>query len=397
MKNTRIIPIDLGPRSYDIYVGAGLCLRMGDLLPFDIKGKKFFIVADEHVVSVVSHIETALKNAEAGVVQIKTLAAGEGTKSFAHVEEVTSWMLAHGITRDSCVMAVGGGVIGDLVGFCASIVLRGVSYVQVPTTLLSQVDSAVGGKTGINTQHGKNLVGSFYQPKAVIIDLETLKTLPRRQILAGYAEIAKYGLINDLPFFTWLKENGAAVCNLQQAELIHAIETSCKAKAAIVEADEREGGQRALLNLGHTFAHALEIAAGYDGRLLHGEAVAIGMVMAFDLSVRMGICKPEDLERVEGHLITLGLPTRASFITPPLDTSVDALYSAMQRDKKVKANTLNMILVRGIGEAYITSDVSEDLIRDVLHDSLGGETSGDSNAAYAQWIKDQWTSAFSSR
>jgi 3-dehydroquinate synthase len=285
------------------------------------------------------------------------------------------------------VLAVGGGVIGDLTGFCASIAMRGVPYIQIPTSLLAQVDSSVGGKTGINTPQGKNLVGSFYQPAAVIIDIETLKTLPKRELLAGYAEVLKYGLIQDAKFFNWLNAgNGEKICNLDQAAIIHAVELSCKAKADVVEADEQERGRRALLNLGHTFGHALEAEAGYNGTLLHGEGVAIGMLMAFELSYRMGLCPQEDVEALESHLQSIGLPTHASYIDG-LATDVNSLITVMKRDKKVVHDKMVFVLVNGIGQAFLNDSVPEDLVRDVLRDSLGGET---------KEAKGQWSSTFSS-
>ena len=268
--------------------------------------------------------------------------------------------------------------------------MRGVSFVQVPTTLLSQVDSSVGGKTGINTRQGKNLVGSFYQPSAVVADIETLQTLPQRELLAGYAEVLKYGLIQDAGFFKWLEQNGERVIALEDEAVAHAIEVSCRAKAATVEADETEQGRRALLNFGHTFGHALEAEAGYDGTLLHGEAISIGMIMAMDLSVRMNLCSEDDFIRLEEHLVKVGLPTRASLVDG-LTTNVDRLIKIMQRDKKVKNGKMVFIVANAIGDAFISSDVPEDLVRDVIIHSLGGETKGQAG------IKDRWLSAFSSQ
>jgi 3-dehydroquinate synthase len=250
--------------------------------------------------------------------------------------------------------------------------MRGIDYIQVPTTLLSQVDSAVGGKTGINTVQGKNLVGSFYQPKAVLCDTNTLGTLPERELKSGYAEIVKYGLINDLTFFDWLEAHGAEILNLEEDSLSYVIETSCRAKAHIVAEDERESGKRALLNLGHTFGHALEVSAGYDGRLLHGEAVSIGMVMAFDLSVRMGLCPQEDLSRVENHLNTCGLITQAGRIIPPLNHDASELLEFMKRDKKAQGDKIGFILTHGIGQAFQTSEVDFSDVVSVLSHSLEG-------------------------
>jgi 3-dehydroquinate synthase len=257
----------------------------------------------------------------------------------------------------------------------------------VPTTLLAQVDSSVGGKTGINMKQGKNLVGSFYQPAAVIADIETLKTLPRRELLAGYAEIVKYGIIGDIGFFDWLEENGKHVCDLDEDAMSYAIEASVKAKARTVQVDEKEqGGVRALLNFGHTFGHALETAAKYDGRLLHGEAVAIGTVMAFDLSSRMGLCPRSDYERIEQHFLDIGLPTRASFIEPAITLTIDGLIDIMRHDKKASGGKMKFILARTIGDAFVSGDVPEQLVRDVLKDSLGQDGAG---------TKGRWKSAFS--
>jgi 3-dehydroquinate synthase len=266
----------------------------------------------------------------------------------------------------------------------------------MPTSLLAQVDSSVGGKTGINTAQGKNLIGSFYQPAAVIADIESLSTLPRRELLAGYAEVLKYGLIRDFAFFQWMEENGEKICNLDAEAIAYAVETSCRAKATLVQADETEQGSRALLNLGHTFGHALEAEAGYNGSLLHGEGVAIGMVMAFDLSYRMGLCSQEDLERVQNHLQNVGLPTTAASIDP-LATSVDRLIAAMGHDKKVKDGKLTFVLVNAIGEAFLSSDVPMDKVRNVLRDSLGGETKSAQGGIIRGGIKGRWASAFSSQ
>ncbi len=383
---TRIVTVDLHSFSYDVYIGSGLLYRLADFIPSDVEGRAVFMVADTHMRDYTETMRGQIQQAGAKSVEIFYLKSGEKTKSFSQIEKVLDWMLDYNVARDSVVFAVGGGVVGDVTGFCASIIMRGVKYIQVPTTLLAQVDSSVGGKTGINMRQGKNLVGSFYQPSAVIADLDTLKTLPRRELLAGYAEIVKYGLIGDAGFFNWLEQNGKDVCALEEDAVSHAIEVSVKAKAMTVQADEKEKGSRALLNLGHTFGHALEAAAKYDGRLLHGEAVAIGIVMAFDLSCRMGLCSREDFERVEQHFIETGLPTRASFIDPPLGAGVDALIDIMGHDKKAEGGKLKFILVRGIGDAFVTGDVPEDLVREVLKDSLGHDAAG---------TKGRWKSAFS--
>ncbi len=388
---TKIVTIDLDTRSYDIYIGAGLLFRMNDFMPQDVEGKSLFIVTDTNVRTYAERLHTMFSEGNARSCAMHVVPAGEASKSFERVEEVCGWMLENDLNRDSIVVAVGGGVIGDLTGFCASVVMRGVPYVQVPTTLLSQVDSSVGGKTGINTRQGKNLVGSFYQPTAVIADIDSLQTLPRRELLAGYAEVLKYGLIQDAGFFSWLEKNGERVLDLDKEAVAHAIEVSCKAKADVVEADEKEQGRRALLNFGHTFGHALEAEAGYDGTLLHGEAISIGMIMAMDLSVRMDLCDENDFIRLEEHLVSVGLPTRASLIDG-LETNVDRLLAIMARDKKVKDGKMVFVVANAIGDAMISNAVPEDLVRSVLVHSLGGESKGGNKG-----IKDRWLSAFSSQ
>ena len=298
------------------------------------------------------------------------LPPGEQTKSFAALERVISWMLDHGVNRDSLLLTVGGGVIGDLGGFAAASVMRGIDFVQVPTTLLAQVDSSVGGKTGINVPQGKNLVGAFHQPISVICDIETLSTLPRRELLAGYAEVVKYGLINDPEFFIWLEKEGSNISELDAESLVQAIEISCRKKADIVGADEKEKGVRALLNLGHTFGHALEAAAGYDGRLLHGEAVAIGMVLAFRLSQRLGLCPEADADRVEAHLDAVGLPTKISMIFPALGDTVETLMNYMSLDKKSSMGRLTYIVAGGIGKAHMSRDINPADVAAIIQHSM---------------------------
>ncbi|NQZ13600.1 MAG: 3-dehydroquinate synthase [Alphaproteobacteria bacterium] len=366
---TQTLSLDLGERSYDIHIGKCLIDTVADLVPLDLKGSNVFILYDQNVYPYVQVMEEALANAGAET-KIHAEKGGEPTKSYDGYFKVMNWLLENGVNRQSVLIAVGGGVIGDLGGFAAATVMRGVHYVQVPTTLLAQVDSSVGGKTGINTAQGKNLVGAFYQPKAVLCDIGTLGTLPDRELKAGYAEIVKYGLINDLSFFEWLEENGEKVLSLDEEALTYAVHKSCAAKAAVVAADEREAGQRALLNLGHTFGHALEAAAGYDGSLLHGEAVSIGMVMAFDLSARMGLCSQEDPVRVEAHLKSCGLKTRVSDITPAIRQSAEELWDNMTRDKKAVGSKIGFILARGIGESFQSYDVDEAVVMSVLNDHL---------------------------
>lgn len=365
---TKLVEIDLGERSYNIAIGANLLSSIGDFLPFDIEDKKIFLITDGNVEPYARALQKTLQQAGVGFCEVMVFPHGEKTKSYTRLQEAHNWMLEHNIHRNSVVFAIGGGVIGDLAGFAASTVLRGVPYVQIPTSLLAQVDSSVGGKTGINTQYGKNLVGNFYQPVSVIADMDVFKTLPERELRAGYAEVVKYGLIDDLDFFEWLEVNGSSVIDVNVQSISHAVEVSCKAKAAIVEADEREHGKRALLNLGHTFGHALEAAAGYDGTLLHGEGVAIGMVMAFDLSVKMELCPQTDALRVREHFKYMGLPVHAGNIGR--NTSVDDLIATMQRDKKAVDNKMTFILVNSIGSAFVTQDVPEKMVRDILAQSL---------------------------
>lgn len=373
MSSTKTIALDLGDRSYGIHIGKGLLERTHDLIPMELSDKKIFIVYDEKVYPYVQVLEEALAGK---VYKSKTLSlkGGEPTKSYDGLEKTLNWLLENQVDRKSILIAVGGGVIGDLGGFCASIVMRGIPYVQIPTTLLAQVDSSVGGKTGINTAQGKNLVGSFYQPKAVLCDIGTLSTLPERELKAGFAEIVKYGFINDLSFFEWLEANGEKVLALDSEAVTYAVEASCKAKANIVAADEKEAGQRALLNFGHTFAHALEAAAGYDGRLLHGEAVSIGMMMAFDLSQKMGLCPQEDVSRAETYLKSCDLKISAGEISPPLKQSAEDIVALMAGDKKALSgkggSKIGFILTRGIGQAFQNYDVDMDDVLSVVENSL---------------------------
>ncbi len=360
------VTVDLAERSYPIHIGEGLLERAADIIP-SIKGKKLFIVYDRNVEPHVARLKKSIGDAPS-----LALEGGEKTKSYAHLTQVTDWLLSNHVDRKSILFVVGGGVIGDLGGFAASVVLRGIPFIQVPTTLLAQVDSSVGGKTGINTSQGKNLIGAFYQPQAVLCDTDTLKTLPDRELKAGYAEIVKYGLLGSREFYEWLEANGKDVLSLKPASLKHAIETSCKMKAEIVGDDEREqaGGNRALLNLGHTFGHALEAAAGYDGRLLHGEAVSIGMVLAFRLCVKMGICSGQDATRMENHLKSCGLKTEISQISPALSQSPADLVALMSHDKKASAGKIGFILVKGIGQAFQSSDVDMALVETTLKSAI---------------------------
>lgn len=362
MTRHETVRVELGPRSYDIVVGDGVLAEAGALMGPVLRQDRVVVVTDENVAPL--HLEAltrALANAGLSAEAV-VLPAGEQTKDFAHLERLVEEILERGIERDSTLVALGGGVIGDITGFAAATVLRGIDFVQVPTTLLAQVDSSVGGKTGINTGHGKNLVGAFHQPRLVLADSRVLETLPRREMAAGYAEVVKYGLINDEGFFSWLEGHGSDLLDGDHAAIRHAVVTSCRAKAAIVAADERESGSRALLNLGHTFGHALEAETGYSDTLLHGEAVAIGMVMAFDLSVRLGLCRARDADRVRRHLGTVGLPTGTDF-APVVLWDPARLTAHMTKDKKVRGGRLTFVLVRRIGEAFVTQDVpGEELV-----------------------------------
>lgn len=368
----KTLTVELDDRSYPIHIGKGLLEKFADLVPLDMKERKVFILYDKSTYPYAQVIEETLAGKCADT-KMHGISGGEKTKSYDGYERVLGWLLDNKVTRRDVLVAVGGGVIGDLGGFAAATVLRGISFIQVPTTLLAQVDSSVGGKTGINTPQGKNLVGAFYQPQAVLCDIGTLGTLPERELQAGYAEIVKYGLINDAPFFEWLEENADKVLALDHEAVTHAVEKSCANKAAVVAADEREAGQRALLNLGHTFGHALEAAAGYDGSLLHGEAVAIGMMMAHDLSAKMGLCAQEMPSRIEEHFKKIGMKTKASDIKPSLKHNAEDIAALMAGDKKAKGDgKIGFILSRGIGEAFQTDEVNMDDVVSVVKESLEG-------------------------
>ena len=348
--------VELKERSYDVLVGESLLAMAGKWIAPFARGPRLFVVTDENLANLhLATLERALDDAGLAY-EALVLTAGEQTKDFAHLESLAGRLLSLEAERRSLLVALGGGVIGDLTGFAAAILLRGIDFVQIPTSLLAQVDSSVGGKTGIDTPHGKNLVGSFHQPRLVLVDTEVLSTLPRRELLAGYSEVVKYGLIGDLDFFVWLESHGTSVIEGNPAARRRAVLTSCAAKAAIVAADERESGRRALLNLGHTFGHALEAELGYDGRLLHGEAVAIGMVMAFELSVRLGLCPPGDAARARHHLAAIGLPTGLEAVHGQA-WSVATLIDHMRRDKKVEGGRINFVLARGIGRAFLSREV----------------------------------------
>lgn len=365
MNSIARLRVELGDRSYEILIGSGLIGRAGhEMLPL-LRRRQVVVVTDD---TVAGHYLAALRDAlsEAGIVHHAVLLPpGEETKDLAHFGKLAEEILAAGIERGTTLVALGGGVVGDLTGFAAATLLRGIDFVQIPTTLLAQVDSSVGGKTGINTRTGKNLIGAFYQPRLVLADIGALATLPRRELLAGYAETAKYGLIRDAAFFSWLEVEGEAVCALEEAAVRPAVLTSCAMKAEIVAGDEREEGDRALLNFGHTFGHALETETGFSDRLLHGEAVALGMVLAFDFAVKLGLAAAEEARRVRCHLKDKDLPTQMSQIglreIPP-----DRMLAHMSKDKKVRDGRITLILPRRIGEVFVMKDAPVEPLRQFL-------------------------------
>jgi 3-dehydroquinate synthase len=360
--------VELGERGYDILVGPELIGRAGaEILPL-LRRRQAVIVTDE---TVARHHLAPLRAslAEHGIAErAVVLPPGEGTKDLAHFGRLVDDILAGGIERGTMLVALGGGVVGDIAGFAAATLLRGIDFVQIPTTLLAQVDSSVGGKTAINTSAGKNLIGAFYQPRLVLADTASLTTLPRREVRAGYGEIVKYGLIRDLEFFQSLEVEGPAVCDLEPAALTRAVMVSCRMKAAIVAVDEREEGDRALLNFGHTFGHALEAETGFGDRLLHGEAVALGMVLAFDFAVRLGLASGQDAHRVRHHIADAGLPTELAAIGLS-GSAADRLMAHMGKDKKVRDGAITLILPRRIGEVFVMRDAPVGELRSFLAES----------------------------
>jgi 3-dehydroquinate synthase len=357
--------VELDERGYDILVGPGLIASAGKYILPLMRRKQAIVVTDESVATAwLAPLATSLD--AAGIAHYEMiLPPGEATKDLAHFGRLVDDVLACSIERGTMLVALGGGVVGDICGFAAATLLRGIDFVQIPTTLLAQVDSSVGGKTAINTAAGKNLLGAFYQPRLVLADSGALATLPRREILAGYAEVVKYGLIADAGFFDWLDADGGRVCDLDPAALNRAVLTGCRMKAEIVAADERETGDaRALLNFGHTFGHALEAETGFGDALLHGEAVGLGMVLAFDFAVRQDICSGQDAIRVRRHIARLGLPTKLSDIG--LAGRPDALLAHMGKDKKVRDGRITLILPRRIGDAYVARDATAEDLRAFL-------------------------------
>jgi 3-dehydroquinate synthase len=364
------VRVELGDRSYDILIGPGLLADAGKHVSAVLPNIRAAVVTDDNVAR--HHLPTVMKSlADAGIEAVEIVVpAGEPSKRFETLQDVVYRILDAKLERGDAVIALGGGVIGDLAGFAAAIVRRGMQFVQMPTTLLAQVDSSVGGKTGINAPHGKNLIGAFYQPRLVLADTAALDTLAPREFRAGYAEVVKYGLIDRPDFFSWLEDNWPKI-EAGGPERIHAIAESCRAKAAVVARDEREAGDRALLNLGHTFGHALEAAAKYDPEILvHGEGVAIGLVLAHQFSARMNLASPDDAKRVAAHLETAGLPTDLKDMKKHL-RNADTMLGFIQQDKKVTRGALNFILTRGVGQSFIAKDVPASEVRAFLVDKIG--------------------------
>ncbi len=367
------VPVALGARAYEIVIGRGLIASLGERVKALRPGARVAIVTDETVGQLHSGaVEVALKSAGIDSARI-TVPAGEGSKNYATFEKVCELIIDARVERNDLIVALGGGVIGDLAGFAAASVRRGLDFVQVPTTLLAQVDSSVGGKTGINSLQGKNLIGAFHQPVLVVADTALLDTLPKRDFRAGYAEVAKYGLLGDAQFFAWLEKNWQDVFAGGQTSgnfaREHAIAVCCRGKAGIVARDERETGERALLNLGHTFGHALEAGCGFSDRLLHGEAVSLGMALAFEFSAQKGLIAASEAARATAHLAAVGLPTHVSHVRGGVP-GIDALMNLIGQDKKVKRGKLTFILVRGIGQAFVENDVDPAEVRAFLSEKL---------------------------
>jgi 3-dehydroquinate synthase len=362
------VHVDLGARSYDVLIGPDLVHEAGALIAPLLPRPRVVVVSDETVAGL--HLETLRAGlASAGVsMEALVLPAGETTKGWPQFTRCVEWLLDQKVERRDVVIAFGGGVIGDLVGFAAAVLRRGVRFVQIPTSLLAQVDSSVGGKTGINAPQGKNLIGAFHQPSLVLADTAVLGTLTPRDFLAGYGEVVKYGMLGDAAFFEWLETQGPALASGDVAARVEAVRWSVQMKADIVARDETEQGDRALLNLGHTFCHALEAATGYSDRLLHGEGVAIGCALAFETSARLGLCAQEDPSRVRAHLKAMGMKTDIADIEGDLPDAA-GLLDLMGQDKKVVDGQLRFILARGIGDAFVTGDVPKDVVLDVLRDS----------------------------
>lgn len=366
----RIVPVPLSssPRSYDILVGDNILAEAGALIHHKLGCRRCVILTDSNVAGLYAQrMEAVLAASGHTVLPTVTVPAGEASKSFDGLKNVLDQLFERNVDRQTLAIALGGGVIGDLAGLAASLAMRGLDIVHVPTTLLAQVDSSVGGKTGIDTPFGKNTVGTFYQPRLVLADVTTLDSLPEREMKAGYAEIVKYGLIFDAGFFQWCEAHGGQLLHGDREAQIYAVSKSCEHKARIVAIDERESGERALLNFGHTFGHALETVTGYSNRLLHGEAVAIGMGLAFRLSAGLGICPPDDAAKVQEHFRAVGLPVDP----PPFSYDVDELMKLMGQDKKTRNGKLTLILARGIGQAFISRDVNPSPVKALWQGVVG--------------------------
>jgi 3-dehydroquinate synthase len=365
---TETVTVPLGQRTYDIRVGEGLLATAGTEIAPLLRRPRVAILTEERVAGL--HLDALRAGLEAAglAAPVLEMPPGERSKDWGTLASAVEWLIAQKVARDDLVIAFGGGVVGDLAGFAAAILRRGVGYVQIPTTLLAQVDSSVGGKTGINSEQGKNLIGAFHQPRLVLADTALLDTLPQRDLLAGYAEVVKYGLLGDAGFFFWLEAHGEALRAGDPAARLHAVRRSCEMKAEIVARDETEQGDRALLNLGHTFGHALEAATGYSDRLLHGEGVAIGCQLAFDLSARLGLCPQEAPGRVAAHFRAMGL--RRLGDVPGALPDADALVTLMGQDKKVRDGRLAFVLVHDVGAAFVARDVDLAVVRDLLAEAL---------------------------
>ena len=360
-----VIAVGLGTNSYDIHIDSDVLGTAQSLVAPIATDRKVVIITDSHVAPLHLAKTEQLFSPMAASVHSLIVPAGEASKSFSSYHNLIEDILGLGIDRQAVLVALGGGVVGDLVGFVAASLLRGIRFIQIPTSLLAQVDSSVGGKTGINSAHGKNLVGAFHQPSLVMADIDLLASLPERELRAGYAEIVKYGLLGDADFFEWLEANGTALLSGKPDILAEAVGRSCQAKADIVAEDEKEQGRRALLNLGHTFAHAFEAEAGYDGRLLHGEAVAVGLRCAFEFSEQLGFASGQDTGRIIAHLRTAGLLSSVHDM-PAGWASPDRLISHMYKDKKVQSGSLTFILAHQIGEAFVARNIAEADIRHYL-------------------------------
>lgn len=358
----KIVTVQLPPnlRSYEIIVGDNILAEAGALIHLRLGRRRCVIITDHNVSPFYQQrLEAVLAASGHTLLPAIVVPAGDSTKNFDMLQDVLNQLFERSADRHTLAIVLGGGVVGDLAGFAASLFMRGIDFVQIPTTLLAQVDSSVGGKTGINTAHGKNTVGSFYQPRLVLADVTTLDSLPEREMKAGYVELVKHGLILDAGFFQWCQAHGSKLLRGDREAQIYAISKSCEHKARVVMVDERETHERALLNLGHTFAHALETITGYSSRLLHGEAVAVGISMAFRLSAGLGLCPQKDADMVQEHFRQVGIPVNP----PPFTYDIDRLMELMGKDKKSRSGKLTLILARGIGQAFISNDVNPSPVR----------------------------------